>query len=70
MSVRVDRSNGGDAIAIQARVEEVAAELQASLPEGVTMELIPQNIHATGGGASTPHMGGASLYEGSNASEF
>ncbi|KHA51207.1 HNH endonuclease [Sulfitobacter geojensis] len=37
---------------------------------GVTMELIPQNIHATGGGASTPHMGGASLYEGSNASEF
>jgi hypothetical protein len=37
---------------------------------GVSMELIPQNIHATGGGASTPHMGGASLYEGSNASEF
>ncbi len=40
MSVRVDRSNGGDAIAIQATVEDVAAELQASLPEGVTLELI------------------------------
>ncbi len=40
MSVRVDRSNGGDAIAIQAAVEDVAAELQASLPEGVTLELI------------------------------
>ncbi len=40
MSVRVDRSNGGDAISIQASVEEVAAELQASLPGGVTVELI------------------------------
>jgi hypothetical protein len=37
---------------------------------GVTMQLIPKNIHATGGGASTPHMGGASLYTGSNATEF
>jgi len=37
---------------------------------GVTMELIPKNIHATGGGASTPHMGGVSLYGGSNATEF
>ena len=40
MSVRVDRSNGGDAIGIQATVEEVAASLQASLPANVTMELI------------------------------
>ncbi|MBD3664438.1 efflux RND transporter permease subunit [Sulfitobacter aestuariivivens] len=40
MSVRVDRSNGGDAIGIQASVEEVAAEMQASMPEGVTLELI------------------------------
>ncbi|MEM6304628.1 MAG: efflux RND transporter permease subunit [Pseudomonadota bacterium] len=40
MSVRVDRSDGGDAISIQATVEEVAAELQASLPAGVTLELI------------------------------
>ena len=40
MSVRVDRSNGGDAISIQATVEDVAAQLQASLPANVTMELI------------------------------
>ncbi len=40
MSVRIDRSNGGDAIGIQASVEAVATELQASLPAGVTMELI------------------------------
>lgn len=38
--------------------------------DGVTMQLIPKNVHATGGGASTPHMGGASLYSGSNAAEF
>ena len=37
---------------------------------GVTMELVPKDIHATGGGASTPHVGGASLYSGTNASEF
>lgn len=37
---------------------------------GTTMQLIPKDIHATGGGASTPHMGGASLYSGSNAAEF
>jgi len=37
---------------------------------GTTMQLIPKDIHATGGGASTPHMGGASLYSGSNATEF
>jgi hypothetical protein len=37
---------------------------------GVTMQLIPKNVHATGGGASTPHMGGASLYTGGNATEF
>lgn len=38
--------------------------------DGVTMQLIPKSVHATGGGASTPHMGGASLYTGSNATEF
>ncbi|MCU0800614.1 MAG: HNH endonuclease [Rhodobacteraceae bacterium] len=38
--------------------------------DGVTMQLIPKSVHATGGGASTPHMGGASLYSGSNATEF
>jgi len=40
MSVRVDRSDRGDAIGIQQQVEQVAAELQASLPAGVTVELI------------------------------
>ena len=40
MSVRVDRSNGGDAIGIQASVEDVAAEMQAGMPSGVTLELI------------------------------
>ncbi len=40
MSVRVDRSDRGDAIGIQEQVEDVAAELQASLPSGVTVELI------------------------------
>ncbi|WP_299871687.1 efflux RND transporter permease subunit [uncultured Sulfitobacter sp.] len=40
MSVRVDRSNGGDAIGIQETVETVAAELEASLPATVTLELI------------------------------
>jgi multidrug efflux pump subunit AcrB len=40
ISVRVDRSDGGDAIDIQRQVEEVAAELQSTLPEGVTVDLI------------------------------
>lgn len=40
MTVRVDRSDRGDAIAIQRKVEEVAAEMQPSLPRGVTVELI------------------------------
>lgn len=40
MSVRIDRSDGGDAIAIQEKVERVAGELAASLPASVTVELI------------------------------
>ncbi|RBI85719.1 AcrB/AcrD/AcrF family protein [Rhodosalinus halophilus] len=40
MSIRVDRSDRGDAIGIQRTVEEVAAELQATLPEGVSVDLI------------------------------
>ncbi|TCP62864.1 multidrug efflux pump subunit AcrB [Rhodovulum bhavnagarense] len=40
ISVRVDRSAQGDAIALQHRVEEVAAELQATLPPGVSVDLI------------------------------
>jgi multidrug efflux pump subunit AcrB len=40
MTIRVDRSDKGDAIAIQEQVEGVAAVMQATLPEGVTIELI------------------------------
>ena len=40
MSIRVDRTVQGDAIGIQQQVEETAAELQASLPSDVTIELI------------------------------
>lgn len=46
MSVRVDRSDKGDAIGIQAKVEEVAAEMQATLPQGVTVELIRTRAEA------------------------
>lgn len=37
---------------------------------GTTMQLIPKNIHATGGGAHSPHMGGAALYQGNQAEAF
>ena len=40
MSIRVDRSARGDAIAIQKTVEEVAAEMARTLPEGVRVDLI------------------------------
>ncbi|HAR52079.1 MAG TPA: acriflavine resistance protein B, partial [Roseovarius nubinhibens] len=40
ISIRVDRSASGDAIGIQTTVEEVAREMQASLPEGVSVDLI------------------------------
>jgi multidrug efflux pump subunit AcrB len=40
MTVRVDRDENGDAIDMQATVAEVAAQLQPSLPEGVTLELV------------------------------
>ena len=40
VSMRVDRSEAGDAIAIQERVERAAAEVQAGLPEGVSIDLI------------------------------
>ncbi|MCG7520244.1 efflux RND transporter permease subunit [Ruegeria sp. Ofav3-42] len=46
MSVRVDRSNLGDAIEIQHTVEDVVREMQASLPEGVTVELIRTRAQA------------------------
>ncbi len=40
MSVRVDRSAQGDAIGIQRQVEEVAAEMELTLPAGVEIDLI------------------------------
>ncbi|KIN70718.1 RND transporter, HAE1/HME family, permease protein [Sulfitobacter noctilucae] len=49
MSVRVDRSDKGDAIGIQESVEEVAAQLQASLPASVTLELIRTRSEAITG---------------------
>ncbi|MCC5993510.1 MAG: efflux RND transporter permease subunit [Rhodobacteraceae bacterium] len=38
--MRVERSSQGDAIAIQNRVEELAARMNASLPEGTRIELV------------------------------
>ncbi|WP_281966527.1 efflux RND transporter permease subunit [Roseovarius nanhaiticus] len=40
ISLRVDRSEGGDAIGIQETVEKVAAEMATTLPEGVRVDLI------------------------------
>ncbi|WP_299024993.1 efflux RND transporter permease subunit [uncultured Sulfitobacter sp.] len=49
MSVRVDRSDRGDAIAIQEQVEKVAEQLQASLPASVSVELIRTRSAAISG---------------------
>lgn len=49
VSVRVDRSNQGDALAIQATVEEVAAALEATLPPAVSLELIRTRAEAISG---------------------
>ena len=40
ISIRVDRSASGDAIRMQRTVEEVAAEMELSLPQGVEIALI------------------------------
>jgi multidrug efflux pump subunit AcrB len=40
MTIRIDRAADGDAIRMQARVAEVAAEMQLALPPGVTVELV------------------------------
>ncbi|NNE86618.1 MAG: efflux RND transporter permease subunit [Silicimonas sp.] len=40
ISIRVDRSANGDAIRMQAVVEEVAAEMETTLPNGVEISLI------------------------------
>ncbi len=39
IQVRVNRSSTGDAIGLQEKVEEVAAEMSATLPQGVQIEL-------------------------------
>lgn len=49
ISVRVDRSDKGDAIDIQARVEKVAAALEATLPPGVSIDLIRTRAEAITG---------------------
>lgn len=46
ISVRVDRSQSGDAIKVQKTVEEVAAELETTLPDGVKITLIRQRAEA------------------------
>ena len=49
ISIRVDRSDQGDAIAIQRTVEDVASEFEASLPDGVTVDLIRTRAEAISG---------------------
>ncbi len=49
VSIRVDRSNRGDAIRMQEQVEEAAAELEATLPPSVTVELIRTRAEAISG---------------------
>lgn len=49
VSVRVDRSNQGDALAIQATVEDVAATLKATLPPAVAIDLIRTRSEAISG---------------------
>ncbi|MCY4260358.1 MAG: efflux RND transporter permease subunit [Rhodobacteraceae bacterium] len=40
VSIRIDRADGGDAIALQRTVERVAGELTQELPAGVSIDLI------------------------------
>jgi len=49
ISVRVDRSDRGDAIEIQAKVEEVAAALELTLPSEVSIQLIRTRAEAISG---------------------
>ncbi|MEP4247860.1 efflux RND transporter permease subunit [Tateyamaria sp.] len=46
VSVRVDRSNRGDAIEMQGQVQEVSEALKATLPPAVTVELIRTRAEA------------------------
>ncbi|WP_371225700.1 efflux RND transporter permease subunit [Roseovarius sp. 2305UL8-3] len=49
ISIRVDRSAQGDAIRIQQQVEDVAAEMAETLPEGVELRLIRTRAEAISG---------------------
>ncbi|MDJ0627891.1 MAG: efflux RND transporter permease subunit [Rhodobacter sp.] len=49
ISIRVDRSDRGDAIKIQRQVEEVAETLEATLPEGAKIDLIRTRAEAITG---------------------
>ena len=49
ISIRVDRSDQGDAIGIQRTVEQVAGELRLTLPESVSIELIRTRAEAITG---------------------
>lgn len=46
VSIRVDRADQGDAIEMQAVVERVAHEMQRTLPDGVTIDLIRTRAQA------------------------
>ncbi len=49
ISIRVDRSDQGDAIDIQHTVEDIAAEMMLTLPEGTKIELIRTRAEAISG---------------------
>lgn len=49
ISIRVDRSDQGDAIAIQGLVQDVAEKFQTTLPEGVQAQLIRTRAEAITG---------------------
>ncbi len=49
VSIRVDRSGSGDAIDVQQQVEAVVEKMQATLPQGVTAELIRTRAEAITG---------------------
>ncbi|NBB97708.1 MAG: AcrB/AcrD/AcrF family protein, partial [Alphaproteobacteria bacterium] len=53
MSIRVDRSARGDAIAIQQQVADVAEAMARTLPEGVSIELIRTRSEAISGRLDT-----------------
>ncbi len=49
MSIRVDRSAQGDAIEMQTIVQDVAAEMELGLPDGVTIDLVRTRAEAITG---------------------